>query len=148
MSRKVIVAVVLSLSLASLVAAAEAAAESWMSEADIRREMIGHAMKGYYRGGERWVDDYASSGGIAYHDDGGDFRGQWSFQGDVFCTFYGGDIAGGCYMVRQLSRNCFEFVSVPEDWRGPGLAPGSAPDWHARGWRGENPSTCEELPVS
>lgn len=124
------------------------AAEAWLSEADIRREMIGHAMNGYYRDGVRWVDDYAHDGAIAYHDTFNAWTGKWSFQGNVFCTFYEGSTVGGCYMARQLSRNCFDFVIVPNDWRGPGLAPGATADWFAKGWRGGEASTCEGPPVS
>ncbi len=124
------------------------AAEVWMNEADIRRELTGHAIKGYYRGGERWVDDYATGGAIAYHDEHNAWTGKWSFQGNVFCTFYKGDLIGGCYMLRQLSGNCFDYVIVPNDWRGPGLATGSTAGWFAKGWRGEDPSTCEAPPTS
>jgi hypothetical protein len=125
-----------------------AVSEVWMSEAEIRRELTGHAMKGYYPKGERWVDDYAADGSIAYHDEHVAWTGQWSFHGNVFCTFYNGETDGGCYMMRQLSKNCFEYVIVPTDWRGPGLAPKSSPAWFARGWRSEEPTTCEEPAVS
>ena len=141
-------AAIIALGFCSGSCSAVAAAEVWLSEADIRREMTGHAMKGYYRDGEHWVDDYSASGAIAYRDQRGDFTGKWSFQGNVFCTFYSGDINGGCYLLRQLSRNCFEYVIVPNDWRGPGLAPQSTPQWYARGWRGGDPSTCEAPPMS
>jgi hypothetical protein len=128
--------------------ALERRADVWMSEADIRREMVGHAMKGYYRDGVRWVDDYSRDGAIAYHDDRNTWTGKWSFQGNVFCTFYEGGSIGGCYLVRQLSANCFDFIVVPDDWRGPDLAPGTPASWLARGWRGEEASTCEEPPIA
>lgn len=124
------------------------AADTWLSEAEIRRELIGHTNKGFYRGGERWVDAYAGDGSIAYRDERVSWSGQWSFHGNAFCTFYNDGANGGCYLVRQQSKNCFEFVAVPDDWRGPGLAPGSSPDWFAKGWRSEEPTTCEGPAVS
>lgn len=137
------------IALAANGAVAVNAAEAWLNEADIRREMVGHAMTGLYRDGVHWVDDYARDGAIAYHDDASNaWSGKWSFQGNVFCTFYEAGTVGGCYMARQLSRNCFDFVIVPNDWRGPDLAPTSTADWFAKGWRGEEPSTCEAVPIS
>jgi hypothetical protein len=124
------------------------ATEVWMSEAEIRNALIGHVNKGVYRGGERWTDAYAADGSITYHDARNAWTGQWSFHGNAFCTLYNDDVDGGCYLVRQLSANCFDFVTVPMDWNGPGLPPGASSAWLARGGRSEEPTTCEETPVS
>lgn len=119
----------------------------WLSAEAARAELIGSTMKGYYRDGERWVDAYAKDGTIAYSDARVAWTGEWLFQGNVFCTFYNDRADGGCYLMRQLSRNCFEYVIVPNDWQGPGLPEVAAADWFARGWRDEDASTCEEPPT-
>ncbi len=120
----------------------------WMQQAEIRSQMIGHVMKGYYRSGERWVDDYAADGGIKYTDQHNTWTGRWSFQEAVFCTYYNDGVDGGCYMVRQVSRNCFEYVIVPNAWSGKELPPEASDAWFARGWRDRDPSSCEGIPVS
>jgi hypothetical protein len=132
--------------LASGLAAAPAAAlgSPWLTQAETRTMIVGHAMKGYYRNAERWVDDYAADGGIKYSDARNSWTGRWSFQGDVFCTFYNGGVDGGCYLMRQISANCYEYVIVDSAYSGSELPKGRSPEWFARGWRGAEPSTCEE----
>lgn len=131
----------------ALAARADALDGAWLSAEDARAELIGYAMQGYYQDGERWTDAYARDGSIAYTDERVTWTGEWLFQGNVFCTFYNDRVDGGCYLMRQLSRNCFEYVIVPNDWRGPDLPEGSSDTWFARGWRSEHPSTCDELPT-
>lgn len=126
---------------------ASAINDGWLSEESARIELIGYKMQGYYRDGERWTDAYAPDGTIAYTDEHVAWTGEWLFQGNVFCTFYNDRADGGCYLMRQLSRNCFEYVIVPNDWTGPGLPEGVTSEWFARGWRSEHVSTCEEPPT-
>jgi hypothetical protein len=124
-----------------------ASGANWMDEAAIRRELVGFTIVGYYRTGERFIDAYAADGGIVYSDDHATWSGEWSFHGDVFCTFYMGRQHGGCFLLSRVGDNCYEYFAVAEDWRGPGAPEGFSDPWVARGWRRGARSSCEEPPT-
>jgi hypothetical protein len=136
---------------AGLSGPAPALEPTFMTQSEIRTDLVGHAMKGYYRpvqgddrSGERWIDDYAADGGIKYSDSRVVWTGRWSFQNDVFCTYYNDGVDGGCYLVRAVSRNCYEYVIVPNDWSQRSVPAGASAEWFARGWRSSETSTCED----
>jgi hypothetical protein len=114
----------------------------WLSRAEVRSKIIGHAMNGYYRNAEAWVDDYSANGEVKYEGDNNTWTGKWTFQGDVLCTFYNDGADGGCFLMRQVSSNCYEYVIVPNDYAGSSLPPDASDDWFARGWQSENTATC------
>jgi hypothetical protein len=119
----------------------------WLGQAEVRSKIIGHAMNGYYRNAEAWVDDYSANGDVKYKDDRNSWTGKWTFQGDVLCTFYNDRADGGCYLMRQVSGNCYEYVIVPSSHAGSSLPLDASDDWFARGWRSGETSTCPAAPV-
>jgi hypothetical protein len=66
--------------------------------------------------------------------------GQWSVHAGAFCTIYDNDRAGGCYLVRKMSENCFEFYFIARTEQ-QALRPGR-PTWTAQAWLKGDPSTC------
>lgn len=116
---------------------------SWMSEAELRARFVGGGFEGYYADSSPWAETYYPDGSITYRDKFNDWTGTWSFRSNVFCTFYNEGANGGCFLIEQLSENCFEFYVV-EGEADESLPTGSEPlFWNARGWRTDRPSTCE-----
>lgn len=115
-------------------------AEIWMSDADLKTAFSGKTIAGLYPNGRGFVETYHKGGRVVYRDQFRRVTGRWSVHANSFCTIYQGDASGGCYSVRQLSENCFEFyfISQSESER---QRPGD-PTWTAQAWISENPSTC------
>ena len=139
---------------------ATAAAKTWMSEDAMRTDFVGQTLDGHYGSGLNWTESYANNGRLDYREGARRASGSWSFRGPVFCTFYDpvfrGVFSGGCWQVLKTSANCYEFFTAA---RAPGATgpdrkddgddsaePGARTQWNARGWRRDQPSTCEDKP--
>ena len=68
--------------------------------------------------------------------------GQWSVEGDTFCTFYE-SAQGACFFVERDGENCFTFYEAVE---GAGGALSPSETWTSRGWNRESDSTCTTPP--
>ena len=88
------------------------AIESWMDETAIREAFAGKTIQGNYASGKAFTEIYRADGSIEYRERGVEYRGHWSLQAGTFCTIYHSDPTGGCYQVRQVSSNCYEFYFV------------------------------------
>ena len=129
-------------------AAAQVRSEA-MSEAELRRDFIGARLDGHYPGGREWTEEYRPDGTIDYAEGLRGSPGRWTIEGHVFCTFYD-RLPGGCWYLRKVGDNCFEFHSAPQRrGRGALSAPPALPQggWGARAWRRDRPATCSERPA-
>ena len=125
----------------------------WMSEDAMRAAFIGKTLDGRYGNGLSFTETYFAGGQLEYHEAERQANGRWHFRGHVFCTFYDASarqsrLNGGCWTAVKTSSNCYDFYLA-------GLAPeppfedearDMADRWSARGWRTEEPSTCNEKP--
>lgn len=127
----------------ALLAAPEPGAANtiWMSDAELTATFGGRSIAGEYENGDRFEETYAESGAVTYRDARRTSGGQWSVRAGTFCTIYDNDASGGCYRVRQPSKNCFEFHFVARTVSEAEEAP-RKPDWTARGWFPDSPTTC------
>lgn len=125
----------------------------WMSEDAMRSAFIGKTLDGHYGNGLSFTETYLAGGQLEYREAQRQAKGQWHFRGHVFCTFYDASgrqarLNGGCWTAVKTSANCYDFYLaglVPE----PPFedeARDMADRWSARGWRTEEPSTCDEKP--
>lgn len=117
------------------------AESGWMSEADLLATFQGRSIDGLYDDGDTFHETYAADGTVAYRDQRRVSGGRWSVETGTFCTIYDDDPAGGCYRVRQVSGNCFEFYFVARTEAEAKRDP-RKPSWTARGWFPEKPTTC------
>lgn len=130
--------------LAAAAAPEEPAGGDWLVGEAVSREFAAKTLSGTYRGGEGWRESYNADHTLSYLDSRGPMTGHWSTEGKTFCTIYNEVSTGGCYAVRRLSANCYEFTFVTYSVEEARSAPLPATDWHARGWRIEAPSTCND----
>ncbi|MFN3868919.1 MAG: hypothetical protein ACK4MF_07640 [Hyphomicrobiaceae bacterium] len=130
--------------LALAVAAAPAfALDEWMSEADLSAAFAGVTLEGKYGDGRAFNERYGNDGRVEYREAGQTTGGHWSVQAGTFCTIYDGDATGGCFRVKKVSGNCYEFYFVArteaEAWREH-----RKPDWTARGSVVGKPGVCAD----
>lgn len=125
----------------------------WMSEAAMREAFIGRTLDGHYGNGVTWTETYLENGRLDYREPTRSAVGNWYFRGHVFCTFYDAPppmppLNGGCWTTLKVSANCYEFylAGLTPDPPYEDGAPGMAQRWNARGWRADQPSTCQEKP--
>lgn len=114
--------------------------EPWMSEVDLKSTFSGQTIDGHYPSGRTFRETFEESGHVAYQDDRRRSGGTWSINAGTFCTIYDDDPAGGCYLVRRTSDNCFEWYFVART-RASAATPGP-PSWTAQAWIKDEPSTC------
>ena len=111
----------------------------------VRAEITAKKLTGYYSDGLPWTETYFADTSISYQDRQFNWSGTWSFRGPAFCTFYNRGANGGCWLVRKISGNCYEFYIASGEPAIESPLPHIAPrHWTARGWRTEATSTCEE----
>ena len=112
----------------------------WMDEADLKTTFSGQTIAGLYPSGRMFVETYHRGGRVAYRDDVRNVGGRWGVKASSFCTIYDGDASGGCYSVRRMGENCFEFyflARTDSESRRP-----EEPNWTAQAWLSNKPSTC------
>jgi hypothetical protein len=113
-----------------------------MSEPALRAAFGGQSIDGHYANGKTFTESYGNDGRIEYREHGLTHRGRWSVEAGTFCTIYDTDPTGGCYRVRQVGGNCFEFYFVART-EAEALRPG-VPSWTARAWLKGSPSSCKD----
>lgn len=117
------------------------AASLWMSEADLEATFAGKTIAGLYPNGRGFVETYHLGGRVLYRDDLRRVFGRWHVASGTFCTIYDGDNTGGCYSVRRMGKNCFEFYFMSRKDGGARQRP-EQPTWTAQAWLSDTPSTC------
>lgn len=127
---------------ALLLAASSAGASERMFGFEMEKTFAGFTFDGIYDDGAFFSETYFEDGSIRYHDVDGADSGQWSIEGDTFCTFYEG-AQGACFFVERDGENCFTFYEAVE---GEGGAPKASDTWTSRAWNRESDSTCETPP--
>lgn len=112
---------------------------------------VGKIFRGVYQDGVNWREAYLVDGAVDYADDFAAARGEWFTRNDLLCTFYDGDLTGGCFIVMQRADNCFDFYAVDPDTDQPDASTGAiiaGYDWTAQGWRSDRVPSCPEGLVS
>lgn len=132
-----------------LLASSAWAEQVWMTDAELRASFAGTTIDGQYVDGRSFRERYETGGALVYDEQAGKRRmtGYWNIVSGRFCTIYDGVASGGCFRVRQVSGNCFEFffeTRTEEEARRSTLR---KPTWTARAWRIDLVSTCEERPM-
>jgi hypothetical protein len=134
--------------LVALVAMTQAvsAGEPWMDEAAMRAAFAGKTIQGHYASGKPFTEAYRADGGIDYREKGVAYEGHWSLQAGSFCTIYHSDPTGGCYQVRQVSDNCYEFYFVTRTEIQAAERNLGRPAWTARAAVSDRDATCSDKP--
>lgn len=124
--------------------------DGFFGEAEIRDLVSGVTFDGEFFDGVKWREAYHTDGTLLYESRGETWVGDWHADGELFCTFYRGETNGGCWLVRQLSANCFNFYVAGIGPDQPSMARGTEDrqNWYARGWRNTAASTCPDQAVS
>jgi len=125
-------------------AAAEETTTVWMGDADLRAAFSGKAIDGHYENGREFHEKYMADGKLEYREPERHTTGYWSVQSGTFCTIYDTDPTGGCYRVHRVGANCFEFYFTARTEAEAASPDRRKPDWTARGWLTDAPSTCTE----
>ncbi|HET7717228.1 MAG TPA: hypothetical protein VFK86_16515 [Bauldia sp.] len=128
--------------LAALLAAPSAEAGQRLFGFELEKTFSGHTFDGIYDDGAFFSETYFEDGSIRYHDVDGADSGQWSIEGDTFCTFYE-SAQGACFFVERDGENCFTFFEAVEGAGGT-LSPKDT--WTSRAWNRESASTCTTPP--
>ncbi|MEQ1712761.1 MAG: hypothetical protein ABL908_15355 [Hyphomicrobium sp.] len=119
------------------------ASEAWMSAADLETQFRGVEIDGHYASGRTFSEDYRADGRLEYRERDRQTRGRWSVEAGSFCTIYDMDTSGGCYRVKRVGRNCFEFYFIARTEEQAQRDP-NAPSWTARGWVKSEKATCAD----
>lgn len=128
--------------IALLHAAPFAAASERMFGFEMEKTFSGFTFDGIYDDGSFFSETYFEDGSIRYHDVDGADSGQWSVEGDTFCTFYEGS-QGACFFVDRDGANCFTFYEAIE---GEGGSWKPSETWTSRAWNRVSDSTCVTPP--
>jgi hypothetical protein len=127
-----------------------AAEPPWMGEEVMRAEFVGKKLRGYFHNGTTWTSSHHEGGRFEMCQGTLCIEGRWFFRGRASCDVGGPPywVPERCAVVKKVSANCYEF-HLTSPLAGPLLDRGDfrpEPRWHSRGWRQEEPSTCEERP--
>jgi hypothetical protein len=124
--------------------------DGFFGEAEIRNLVSGYTFEGEFVDSVKWREAYHADGSLDYDAHGSHWVGDWHADGELFCTFYRGVIDGGCYLVRQVSSNCFYFYVAGVGVDQPRMSRGieDRQNWYARGFRTDAVSTCPDQAVS
>lgn len=122
-----------------------AVAGPWMRDAEIEAAFKGKTIEGVYASGLPFTETYAEGGHTNYSEPTRELTGRWSIVSGSFCTLYDDASSGGCFKVRRIGDNCFEFfvnaLSEAEAATDPEPA-----GWTARGWRKGERASCDNVP--
>ncbi len=125
-----------------------ARADDWMGDSELRQTFAGATIDGVYASGLTFREQYMATGKLDYREAGGrTLNGHWSVVSGTWCTIYTVSNTGGCFKVKRVSANCYEFhfqTRTEEEARQP--EPG-VPSWTARAWLVGPQPTCSEAPV-
>lgn len=138
-----IVTVLLLLASAMAVPAAVAADGPWMHDEDMRAAFTGVTLEGKYGSGRPFREVYEADGKLEYREAATVIGGKWSVRAGTFCTIYDKDPTGGCYRVKKVGGNCYEFYFVARTEQQAEGDPKS-PSWTARGSIVGKPGICAE----
>jgi hypothetical protein len=128
---------------AAIALAASAVEAGWtMAAPEIEAAFRGITLDGVYNDGSFFTETYFDDGSIRYRDAAGADSGDWSVQGNMFCTFYEMQL-GSCFFVVREGDNCFTFF---EPVRGPGGEIVPRESWTSRGWNRKHAATCIKPP--
>ena len=131
------------ISVASSASQSEAAENNWMSEDEMRATFTGATVEGKYGSGRPFSEVYEKHGGLQYREEDYAVGGKWSVQAGTFCTIYDNDPSGGCFRVKKVSGNCYEFYFVAPTENEAHSAP-KRPSWPARGSIVGKPGICAD----
>lgn len=109
---------------------------------EMEKAFAGFTFDGIYDDGSFFSETYYEDGSLRYHDVNGADSGEWSIEGDTFCTFYEA-AQGACFFVERDGENCFTFFEAVEG-DGGGMKPSDT--WTSRAWNRDSDSTCVTPP--
>jgi hypothetical protein len=109
---------------------------------ELEKTFAGVTLDGVYDDGSFFSETYFEDGSIRYHDVNGADSGEWTVDGDAFCTFYQSQ-QGACFFVERDGDNCFTFYEAIEE-EGGKFSQNEA--WTSRGWNRDSDSTCPTPP--
>lgn len=120
-----------------------------MTEADMKSTFSGKSFQGYYRTGATWAATYLTDGSLDYLHAGQPAKGDWKVHGPVFCVFYAleASLGGGYLNVIRRGSNCFEYYRLHPLFAFDEPGQPASRTWHSRGWRRNEPQTCDEKPT-
>lgn len=119
------------------------ASETWLLEAELREAFTGVTLDGKYGSGKPFTESYGRDGRIEYRERGTIIAGKWSILSGSLCTIYDTDPTGGCYRVKKVGSNCYEFYFVARTEQQARTEQGR-PAWTARGSVQGRDGTCAE----
>ncbi len=132
------------LALMTLGTAASLAAEgTWMNDVELRSAFSGVTLEGKYGNGRPFSESYAAGGRLEYREADRSVGGKWTVESGTFCTIYDADPAGGCYRVKKVGGNCYEFYFVARTEQ-EARSDQVRPAWTARGSVVGKPGICAE----
>lgn len=120
------------------------ASSDWMPDEDLKTSFGGKSIDGHYADGMKFSERYEADGRVVYREGGSERPGHWSVQAGSFCTIYDNDAGGGCFRVRRVGLNCYEFYFVARTEAEAREPEPKRPAWTARGWLISEPSSCAE----
>ncbi|MGD9668631.1 MAG: hypothetical protein AB7U75_06185 [Hyphomicrobiaceae bacterium] len=115
----------------------------WMSEDEMHATFTGVTLEGKYGSGRPFSEIYQKDGSLEYREAANLISGKWSVQAGTFCTIYDNDPSGGCYRVKKVGGNCYEFYFVARTEQQVQADP-KRPAWTARGSVVGKPGICAE----
>lgn len=118
----------------------------WMTEADIRRELVDQKLAGIYPSTVAWSEHIRADGTSDYEEAGIRSPGRWTVEGPLFCFMYDAPLAGGCFRMIKLGANCYELYVEREAYAFPSERPREGIAWNGRMWRTAEKATCDEKP--
>jgi hypothetical protein len=123
---------------------------NWMSQEAMRAELIGKTIDGHYRSGLNWRITIFEDGRFEhYHERVHKIPGRWFFRGTVVCSSpepSSWHYTIGCWSVIKVGANCYEYFRVRVLGEEPIEDASRDAMWSARGWRQDEPATCEQAP--
>jgi len=117
--------------------------DPWMNEADLAATFTGATLEGKYRSDRSFSEVYRKDGSLEYREAAATIAGKWTLEAGAFCTIYDNDPSGGCYRVKKVAANCYEFYFVARTKQQARAKPGR-PSWTARGSVLGKPGNCAE----
>ncbi|NOU08341.1 MAG: hypothetical protein HOO99_19375 [Hyphomicrobiaceae bacterium] len=119
-------------------------AADFLDDAEIKRDVVGSDFAGHYADGRPWQEHYHVDEKLVYTEAGRSVDGYWTLKEGMFCTLYRGALSGGCWRLKRIGTNCFEFYDAGAADRGAA----ARRLWTARGWRKEMAPTCGAPQIS